>query len=133
MDLGVPDQDPHHKTPDSKEEDSDHDDHRPGRDLRVRPEISPITSVGSTEPIISQNLGDKEPDDQLSSEQSLEEIGHVGRNLSVVVGQSEERHVGECNTDDRKRPDRVDDVDSGDVGIRIAAGQGRSPVPQDRD
>jgi hypothetical protein len=38
------------------------------------------------EPVVSQNTRDQEPDDQLPSEQSLEEVGNIRRDLVIEFG-----------------------------------------------
>jgi hypothetical protein len=94
----------HQETPDSDKEDCDHDHDCPGRYLDIAPQVSPVSTVRCTQPVlildimgdqrvcmwknyearthVSQDFGDQEPDDQLPSEQRLEEVGHIRRDLS---------------------------------------------------
>ena len=71
----------HEQTPNTDEEDGNLNNDSPSRHANQTPQELPVSTVRSRKPVVSQHLGDEEPDDELSAEQRLEEIGHVWRDL----------------------------------------------------
>lgn len=75
------DENTHEETPNTDEEYRDHNDDSPRWNADSRPQELPVSPIRSGEPVRSKHLGDQEPDDQLSSHESFEEVRNIWRNL----------------------------------------------------
>jgi len=52
------------------------------------PEVAPVSSIRSGEPVVLDDDGDKEPEDDLASEYGVVEGWHFARYLAVVFGKA---------------------------------------------
>jgi hypothetical protein len=100
----------------------------PVRDGR-RPQETPVTAVRTTEPVVPKELGREEPEHELTTEEGLEEPGHLGRGLAIVVRKAVEQEEEEHDAHRGKGPDDADDP-PGCGGGGSSRVQLVSPVPQ---
>ena len=85
-------------------------------------------STYSTEPVVSQDGGEEEPDDELATEEGLQEAWYFGWRLAVVVWKTVEHEVAEEETQDGQRENGDADVPRWDVAVWSSI-QRVTPVP----
>ena len=77
-------QDAKHDCPNTDEESDNEEQNLPLRN-RDGPQEAPVTTIRSAEPVVTKDLGTKEPQNDLPAEQGLEEVRNLGRRLTVVI------------------------------------------------
>ena len=93
----------HHESPDADEESNDEQECSPFRH-RCAPEESPVTTVRTTQPIITKNLRCKEPEHKFTTEERFEEIRNLRRNLAVIFWKAVQQQVRKEETGYRQWP-----------------------------
>jgi hypothetical protein len=109
MGLGNLCQDGHHNGPNEDEEGNDEQQRSPCREWRV-PQERPTAAIRTTEPVITQNFRSQKPvhdpwlvtiplildsqglpNDEVTTEQCLHEIRHLGRHLAIIFYRTRKR------------------------------------------
>lgn len=77
------------------------------------PEISPVSAIRCGQPVILQDNGDEEPEDDFPAEKGTIKGGNLARLLAVVIWKTEEEHKGD---DPQEDGDRSSDAGDGRAG-----------------
>ena len=137
--FGEDAEEPEEGGPDEDEEEDDEADDLPGFGVVRTPEVAPVAAVGRAEPVVLDEDGDEEPEDDFAAGDGGVKGGDGAGGLAVVGGEAEEKDEadspekdGDGDGDGGHDPRVHDGISLWKAG-RGGFGEDGAPVPEGND